>query len=106
MKSKILKYRLHLKDEQSVPMPENHQILSAQVQNNELCLWVLVDPATKNEDVKILIFGTGFEIDYPGPETNFEFNFIDTVQQGGFVWHVFELQESFTGFVSKPLGRR
>ena len=48
-------------------------------------LWALVNPKVGEENVQFKIFGTGFDI-----EENQELQYIDTLFEGGFVWHVFK----------------
>lgn len=81
---KIWKYKLELTDVQFLKMPYRNQILSIQRQDEQICMWALVDE--KDIDLinkKITIIGTGNDIG-EGPGL-----FIGTVQSNGFVWHVF-----------------
>jgi len=82
---KIFKYPLLEIPSQIVTMHQGSRILSIQVQNRILCIWALVDEDMPLKKHKILIFGTGQEID-----TEFILTFMGTVQMGNFVWHVFE----------------
>lgn len=83
----IFKYPLRIADEQTVSVPEGVQLLSAQMQGEDLMLWALVIHVLGEPTVlrKIAIYGTGNPIEcWPGV-------FIATVQDpGGFVWHVFD----------------
>lgn len=83
---KIYKYPLTLTDTQFVELPLGAEILTAQMQDNQLCLWAMVN--TLSEAVKknrrIEIIGTG----NPVPTGNLKY--ISTVQIGGLVFHVFE----------------
>ena len=80
----IHKYTLTLTDEQTYHLPEGFVPLSVQLQRGEVCLWILVDPKANRFPVQIQIIGTGhlFEPDEAG-------EYLGTVQQGDFVWHVF-----------------
>lgn len=81
---RIYKYDLALTDKQVIQVSYKFQPLSVQVQNNTLCLWAIVDETDKFlVDRNITIIGTGNPINEP-PGV-----FIDTVQQNGYVWHVF-----------------
>lgn len=80
----IHKFPLQLTDLQQVAMPEGARVLTAQVQSSLICLWASVDPAAKQVNRCFVIAGTGEPID--GSE-----QYIGTVQQGGYVWHVFEV---------------
>jgi hypothetical protein len=78
----IWKYNLEIKDKQVFDAPANAEILSAQVQNGQICLWFLVDPNMPPRDMTIAIHGTGNPI-------SGEFgNYIGTCQLNGFVWHI------------------
>jgi len=86
----IYKYELALTDEQLLNLPVGGVILSAQEQNNSLVLWVIcsldaVDSGEIEQRI-IRIVGTG----NPYPEGQNEMRFIDTIQSGPFVWHIFE----------------
>ena len=80
----ILKYELKIKEEQWLEMPIGAKILTAQIQDDVIVLWVLVEPEFNKEDRKFLIYGTGDMITEIGLE------FIATVQAGDLVWHIFE----------------
>lgn len=82
---KIYKYTLELDNVQKVPLPKDAQILSAQLQHGCLTMWALVSPNNEPEDRTIQIFGTGHDVPV------LPLYFIDTVQEGNFVWHIFEL---------------
>ena len=79
----IWKYALESLRPQEITLRKNAEILSAQFQNEKLCLWVLLDTGEIEETYRIHIIGTGFNInvklDY----------YIGTVQQDPYVWHVF-----------------
>lgn len=84
----IWKFPIKVTDRQTVPMPVNAEILTAQVQGILPCLWAMVDKAeTVDEDRVIEIFGTGNLIHV---DMGVERKYIATFQQGPFVWHVFE----------------
>jgi len=81
----IYKYSLNITDSQVTSMPKDAQILTAQTQNDCLCLWALVDTEKPNTDRVIRIYGTGH------PTCVDDFYYVSTVQtRGGFVWHIFE----------------
>lgn len=83
----IWKFPLTVTDYQTLTMPEGAEILSVQDQDGALCLWALVDPQAPMVERLIEVFGTG----HPIP-TNMGIsrNYLASVQQGRFVWHVFE----------------
>lgn len=83
---KIWKFQLNITDEQVISLPLGSIFLSAQLQDDVLCTWVLV-PVTELalRERRIFIFGTG----NPLPDDVYNLTYIDTVQEGQFVWHVF-----------------
>lgn len=83
----IYKFPIAITDDQAVLMPASADILSAQFQGDTLCLWALLDTTEKKTARLIYIFGTG----HPVPRRT-DLRFIDTVQAGRLVWHVFELR--------------
>jgi hypothetical protein len=82
----IYKYPMKLDLYQTIKLPKNARILSIQLQNDEICMWVLTaTEITSDIDRVFMIVGTGTS-DRVG-----EFDeYIATVQQGGYVWHIFE----------------
>lgn len=71
-------------------LPQGAKILSAQVQNDQICIWALVDPDRPLVMRKLKIFGTGQPLPVHGP---IEAVFVGTVQQGIYVWHIFDFGE-------------
>lgn len=80
----IYKYPIGRTDQQIVAMPQGARILTAQVQDQQLCLWAEVDPALAKEPRTICIVGTGHAIP-AGPLL-----YLTSVLDGPFVWHVYE----------------
>lgn len=74
-------------------MPVGAKILSLQMQKNNPCIWAEVDTSNIEEQRIFIIFGTGQEINFKEKDISY----INTVQQGVFVWHVYE----FIGDASK-----
>ena len=89
MKKVVYKYKLQItKVIQEVVLPLGAQILCIKMQNDELCMWALVDPdQTYNEVVKICCAGTGHEITE-------DVEYIDTVMllDGELVFHFFKVK--------------
>ena len=89
MKKVVYKYKLQItKVIQEVVLPLGAQILCIKMQNDELCVWALVDPdQTYNEVVKIRCAGTGHEITE-------DVEYIDTVMllDGELVFHFFKVK--------------
>ena len=81
---KIYKYTLAMADEQVIDMPFGAEILSAQMQNEQLCMWALVSPNHRDEAVTLCVVGTG----NPFPDAR-QCKFVATVQDKPFVWHIF-----------------
>jgi hypothetical protein len=90
MEQRIWKFELEIADIQRIDMPEGAKILSIQLQNGRLCLWALVARFASPEIREIEIIGTGNPI--MPLEDGLKREFIGTVQQGQFVWHIFELK--------------
>jgi hypothetical protein len=65
-------------------MPTGAQVLSAQMQGIQLCIWALVEVGYVNCDRRVRIFGTGNTVTLDG-----NWKFVDSVQERIFVWHVF-----------------
>lgn len=84
----VYKYPVEWADTFKLSLPYHAQILHAGVQNEMLCIWALVDPASPlTEAVKFHIVGTGHkrsDIDY---DTTV---FIGTVFHGPLVFHIFK----------------
>jgi hypothetical protein len=88
MNNRIWKYVLEITDQQTLSLPVGAKILSVHNQNNNICLWVMVDMFSQEyEDRIIEMFGTGpgFYIDEK------ERTYIGTVVLEKYVWHIFEL---------------
>lgn len=68
--------------------PQMKQILTAQYDpNGFLCIWAIVDTQTTDRTRLIEVRGTGWTV--PANAV-----YIDTVQKGLYVWHVFDLGEA------------
>lgn len=81
----VYKYPLLLEDRQLLSLPFGAKPLTVQLQNDALCLWALVDTDTDAESVPyyFAVCGTG----HPVPAGDWDY--LTTVQQGPFVWHIF-----------------
>ena len=81
---KIWKFEFPVNDVAWVRMPEGAKVLCVGTQQpNHICLWALVDPDTVVTERKFLVRGTGHELVAAGE------NYLGTVFDGPFVWHVF-----------------
>lgn len=85
----IRKYIVSLTDSQYIEMPQNAEILNLDIQNENLCLWVLVDHSEKKEKRLFEVFGTGSDIYY---DMGIERKYIDTfmANNDSLVFHLFE----------------
>lgn len=83
----IWKYELAFDSEgkAALDIPKGGKILTTQIQNGVICLWVQVLPGLPLEERRFSIFGTGIAL----PETS-PGNYIGTVQAPPYVWHIFE----------------
>jgi hypothetical protein len=82
---KIFKYNIQVTDGvQTVAIPSRGKILHLGVQNDQICVWVLVNQRAPLEDFKFQVFGTGHTI---SEEMR---TYVGTVHIGPFVWHVFQ----------------
>lgn len=85
----IYKYPLEIKEKQEILLPDNHQILDVQVQNNIPCLWVLLDSddlkPSSTHSFNIFLYATGQQFIDCG------LNYISTFQmmQGSYIIHAF-----------------
>lgn len=68
-----------------VSLPKGSTVLSAGFQANDFYIWALVDTEQPTEVRKFIVYGTGWEIDEDNVCP------IDTVFQGPYVWHIFEV---------------
>ncbi len=83
----VFKFKLKITDSQDIHMHRGAKILSAQFQGEDLCLWALCDPQAPQHGRTILLNGTGHQIEERNDK---DLEFIATVQDGRFVWHIFE----------------
>jgi hypothetical protein len=82
----IFKYQFLIADQVIISMPEGAKVLSVQVQNNTPTIWAMVVTESKPQNRQFRVYGTGNELD------TFAINgkHLGTIQQNGFVWHIFE----------------
>lgn len=87
---KIYKYVVPLEGE--IELPKGSRILSFQIQREDPCIWVLVDPLEEALEARqFRIVGTG----HPMGEDLESGVYLGTVQManGALVWHLFERRE-------------
>ena len=80
----IFKYQLEVTGTQVIKLPKGADPFTAQFQGEQLCVWAAIDTEEELEDREFRIIGTGEPLDLSGV-----FRFLNTVQQGPFVWHIF-----------------
>jgi hypothetical protein len=84
----IYKYPIKITDVQTVTLPINAEIISAQMQGDTLCLWAIVNTSNTDTEGRVIeVVGTGNPM-----SDGIRRVYIGTTQmQGGsMVWHVFE----------------
>lgn len=80
----IYKQQLELTDKQNITIPLDSRFLSVQIQHGSICIWYLLNKEQKETtDLTIHIYGTGHPIEEQVG------TYLDTVQMGPLVWHVF-----------------
>jgi len=82
---RVYKYTLHPIREQTIEMPLGAEILCCQLQG-ALTIWAKVDPFEPTVQRTFLLVGTGEEM------TSDTVKYINTVQMGDLVWHIFEVE--------------
>ena len=94
MNKRIWKYHLKLTDLQTIELPEGTKVLTVQVQDNSLQLYVLFGledydfgETIRKAERQFAVVGTGNVI------PDLKLDYINTVQTHGgtYVWHVFEV---------------
>jgi len=69
----------------SLLLPAGAQVLSVGVQSRAVYVWILLDPDVPVTETRhFIIVGTGWDVN-----RNALGDFVGTVHDGGFVWHVF-----------------
>lgn len=84
MDKRIYKYTLEITDEQVIVLPKDAEILTAQIQGDDLQLWALVNTDEHRKERRVIyIYGTGIPIEDWG-------GYLATVQTNGgkLVWHI------------------
>ena len=80
----VWKFPIDIQNTQVVLMPAGAEILCSQTQGGVATLWAKVTPSGQPTRRLIEIFGTGHPMDDADRE------YIDTIQVGPLVWHIFE----------------
>lgn len=72
-------------------IPGGGPIISAGVDpNGKLCVWAMVNTDKPEEKVRILCVGTGWPLDAIMNNEANGLNFIGTVKEGIYMWHLFQ----------------
>lgn len=79
----VHKYELLRQAEQEIGTRAGASFLSAQMQRGIICVWAIVEDTGRTVSRRIYIVGTGQDV----PP---HIGFIGTVQDGLFVWHIFD----------------
>ena len=82
---RTFKYVLDFTHEQAISMPAGAEVLCVQMQGGNPCIWAVVDERMPLQERKFYIHGTGHPI--AGLAVK---RYIGTVQDGQYVWHVYE----------------
>lgn len=85
----IYKYPLKITDHQFIETYEDAFVLSVKVVNGKPYIWIAVDTEKPKANIEIGIYGTG----NPIPLEVCNMDFIDTIINKPFVWHIFKLTE-------------
>jgi hypothetical protein len=88
----IWKFPLQKADLQRVEMPESAEVLTVQVQGDQICLWAYVDPTDRKRARFFDVVPTGSELP---DDFLYSHRYVGTFQlQGGaLVFHVFESKQ-------------
>lgn len=87
----IYKYPIKMRPGHNyITLPEGYKILKLDYDPNRiLCIWALVDnEIEEKKEVDITLVGTGWPLDI-NPEIT---AYIDSVVDGPYVWHAFEVK--------------
>lgn len=91
MKKLLCRFPFDTTDNFTLKMPEGAEILSVQTQDEQPCLWALVDPNAKKENRMFCVYGVGREVNMDDT-----LEFIGTYQlqgiSGTLVFHIFEVE--------------
>lgn len=83
---KIWKYELHGLQSTVFEMPRNARIVHVGMQGDVICLWALVNENAEKDRRVFRPFGTGHGI----PTIRGSYEYVGTVFDGPFVWHIME----------------
>jgi hypothetical protein len=84
MKTSVWKYRITRSGANTFEMPQGAKFVRFAMQAGDPTLWAHVDPDAPFRNRQVQVFGTG----HPIPDGA---KYIDSCDDGPFVWHAFEL---------------
>ncbi|AUR82382.1 hypothetical protein NVP1023O_73 [Vibrio phage 1.023.O._10N.222.51.B4] len=87
MSKSVWKFPLKVADEQYIDVPVGAEPLKAEMQNGELCLWMLVQPSSNKVTKKVHVHGTGHNVDDALTLGDYVDSFM--MHDGALVFHVF-----------------
>ncbi len=82
---KVFKYVMEITDYVDLDMPSGAEVLTAQMQNGDLCLWAKVDENAPKEKRRFRIAGTGHPLEGKHEYISTVFPYNDSL-----VFHIFE----------------
>ena len=83
----VWKYVLKAEETQDIEMPKDYSVMSVGVQDDDIVIWVLVDPLYKDTEIcRVKTYGTG----WPMNADSDRYRFVGTSQiKSGLVFHIF-----------------
>ena len=82
----IHKFKLNILGYQKINIPQYSKIIHVGIQDNRICMWVIVDTDDSLKGRGIVIVGTGYMI----PKNECRLEYLETVQLNSYIWHIFE----------------
>lgn len=91
---RIYKYELKMTGLNQIKIPAGANVFSVGLDPaDRLCIWALVDPEETKEDVReFMVAGTGWDLQ-DELSKHLSANFLGTVRQQPYMWHVWEVFE-------------
>jgi len=81
---RVFKYPLELHHAPQNPgLPIGAKVLHVAMQDGMICLWALIDVRQNSDNRMFVVYATGASVETCG-------EYVGTVQDPPFVWHVFE----------------
>jgi hypothetical protein len=79
----IHKFPFEVEDEVVITMPRTARVVLVECQNDQPCMWAIVDTREEPAETRFFVTGTG----HPAPDAR---EHLASFQQGPFVWHVWK----------------